>query len=276
MIYQKLLVGKEPYFISVNVVSAFEAHRHPEIELSYCLTGSYTVLVDNKKHHLKEGGLLFVAPVVSHEILEPNTPSSRSITMELGPSLLGEHFQRFMKLHANCVCLDLKTHNHTQLRQLIEETAVLHEKRPNFYDLEIKGNLLKIGAILLQLICGQENPSDATNEKQNIMKIQKALSLIQNRYNEPLTVETASVECDYSKSNFCKIFKSITGDTFHNALNRHRIDIACMHLQTSSDSIEEIALNVGFTDTKSFCRVFKKIMGQSAGAYRKAGGRKMG
>ena len=34
-------------------------------------------------------------------------------------------------------------------------------------------------------------------------------------------------------------------------------------------SVEQIASEVGFSDTKSFCRVFKKQIGQTAGSYRK-------
>ncbi|MBQ8249989.1 MAG: helix-turn-helix transcriptional regulator [Clostridia bacterium] len=103
----------------------------------------------------------------------------------------------------------------------------------------------------------------------NIVKIEKAIEIIYNRYSEPLDIESVSAECGYSKSSFCKIFKEITGETFHSVLNRHRIEIACMHLKNSNASVEEIALNAGFSDLKSFCRVFKKITGESSGSYRK-------
>ena len=69
--------------------------------------------------------------------------------------------------------------------------------------------------------------------------------------------------------NFCKIFKTITGDTFHSILNRHRIEIACLRLKIAGEPVERIAAEVGFADAKSFCRVFKAQMGISPGAYRK-------
>ena len=52
-------------------------------------------------------------------------------------------------------------------------------------------------------------------------------------------------------------------------LNRHRIDVACLKLKEQNTNIEDIALSVGFNDSKSFCRVFKKLLGKNAGEYKK-------
>ncbi|MBQ2677165.1 MAG: helix-turn-helix domain-containing protein [Clostridia bacterium] len=272
MLYQKLLLGDKPYFISVGSVSAFEVHRHPEIELNYCLNGSCQIIVDNKSYLLNQGTLMLINPMTSHEILEPKDPSCVKITIELGPSLLGDYFEHFMNLDSNLIMLDLKndpSDKCEQLKKLLEEIALYHTEHLEFYDLILKGNLYKLGAILLQEICSENPLNVSTHKKHDIIKIEQALSCIYNRYFEPLNIEQISAECGYSKSNFCKIFKSITGDTFHNILNKHRIEIACVLLKNSTASIEEIALNVGFADVKSFCRVFKKLIGQSAGNYRK-------
>jgi AraC-like DNA-binding protein len=102
-----------------------------------------------------------------------------------------------------------------------------------------------------------------------VKKIDIALEAIYNRYNEPLDVESISALCGYSKSNFCKIFKNVTGDTFHNALNLRRVEIACLLLRDSNDTVEDIARDTGFLDSKSFCRVFKNVTNQTAGQYRK-------
>ena len=103
----------------------------------------------------------------------------------------------------------------------------------------------------------------------DIRKIDKALEQIYTSYYEPLSVEQVSASCGYSKSNFCKIFKSITGDTFHNTLNRHRVEIACDLLLSGELTVEAVAAKTGFADSKSFCRVFKRITGKTAMQYRK-------
>ena len=125
------------------------------------------------------------------------------------------------------------------------------------------------GELLLQLQEGSEASQQKNRRLHDIKKIDKALETIYNSYFMPLNIESVSASCGYSKSNFCKIFKNITGNTFHDTLNRHRIEIACTLLGETNDSIEKIAQETGFADAKSFCRVFRKIMGKSAGEYRK-------
>lgn len=102
-----------------------------------------------------------------------------------------------------------------------------------------------------------------------LKKIDHALEIIHNQYPDPLTVDTTSRLCGYSKSNFCRIFKKITGNTFHNALNRRRVDVACALLRQTDAPIEQIAQETGFVDAKSFCRVFKSLTGITARDYRK-------
>ena len=68
MIYQKLLVGKCPYLVSVGgKIDTFVKHRHPEIELNYCSGGTCPVNVDNKKYVLKSGELMVIGSMIAHE-----------------------------------------------------------------------------------------------------------------------------------------------------------------------------------------------------------------
>ena len=81
-------------------------------------------------------------------------------------------------------------------------------------------------------------------------------------------MEEVAAATGYGKSNFCKIFKEVTGETFHSVLNKKRIQSACDLLSETNMQISEIAAQVGFMETKTFCRVFKSSMGISPGAYR--------
>ena len=72
-----------------------------------------------------------------------------------------------------------------------------------------------------------------------------------------------------STSNFCRTFKTIVGESFHKRLNRHRISCALGLLRESSMQISDIAAEVGFPEAKSFCRVFRDIMGMTPGEYRR-------
>lgn len=270
MLYQKMLIGSEPYFISVGMSLPFEAHRHPEMELNYCMEGVYDIICENKRYSLQAGDFIIVPPMVSHEIPHDERPCKK-MTVEVGYALLGKHFEAFENLNANGYLYKKDDAPiYKQLNALLNETAALHESDLLFHDLSIKGNLYKISALLLQL--SHALKADRTQNKtvSDIKKIDQALEKIYNNYYEPLNVEEISAFCGYSKSNFCKIFKTITGETFHKTLNRHRIEVSCMLLRETNYTIEKISQETGFPDTKSFCRVFKTFMGKSAGEYKKS------
>ena len=56
MIYQKLLTGQKPYYLSgVRRSKSFHLHRHPEIEFFCCLEGRCTLLVNKVRHELTAG-----------------------------------------------------------------------------------------------------------------------------------------------------------------------------------------------------------------------------
>lgn len=184
--------------------------------------------------------------------------------------LLGEYFKPLVSAALSNPVYNLDDRNEKQLRDLLEEVAFLRINSPDFSDLHIKGNLFKICGHILSSVSG--NPSSAASRQlRTISRIENALELIRTRYNENLDINYIADICGYSKSNFCKTFKNITGKTFHAMLNEQRLMIARNLLRETDYSVEKIAQQTGFADSKSFCRVFKLNSGISPGKYRSLG-----
>lgn len=263
MLYQKLLMGDRPYFVAIGSTPAFEAHQHPEIEISYCIDGTYDILCEKGRYSLTAGDFAVVGPMAVHEFPETGGVCKR-LTVELGYAFLGDYYEAFP-----LGCCIFRKNDAEALQTLLAETAVLRDSDAPFSDLAVQGNLYKISALLLEILQGVAGSQLPSRKMADIRKIDKALELIYTSYYTPLTVEQVSASCGYSKSNFCKIFKSITGDTFHNTLNRHRVEIACDLLRSGGLTVEAVAAKTGFTDSKSFCRAFKQITGKTAKEYRK-------
>ena len=272
MLYQKLLTGSNPFFVSATKATAFEMHRHPEIELSYCLKGSYPLICGNRHETLHSGDLVLIFPMVAHELPESDGVSER-LTVEMGYVFLGDFFKAFTGGDQSLQIYRESEWRHSplykELVKLPEELAEVKAADPVFEELILKGNLYRIAALLLQMRGDHGHVQTERKRSTDIENMDRALEKIYNNYYEPLNVAEISASCGYSKSNFCKIFKTVTGDAFHRTLNRHRIEISCMLLRETNEPVERIAQETGFADCKSFCRVFKKMMNQSAGEYRK-------
>lgn len=272
MIYQKLMVGKDPFLALVGTPVRFPAHRHTEIELSYCVEGSFCIVVEKKRHSVRAGDLVVVAPMAAHEPLPSEETGGKRLTVMVGPAMLGELFGLFKTVRPEGTVVHLRTCGRKEaeeLEKVLVETAGLLSGQESFGNLLVKGNVYRMSGLLLQLLSQQEGSESIAKALSNTERIEKSLELIHEHFQQRLDLDYVSSLCGYGKSNFCKIFKSIVGDTFHNVLNAYRVQIACMHLENEDIPIEEIACQVGFADAKSFCRVFKKVTGQTASDYRK-------
>jgi len=268
MLYQSLLIGEKPYYISLGSVGRFREHRHPEAEFIYCLDGSFSITVEKASDTVRAGDIALVAPMTAHEFHNAADPQRHTLVIEVGPILLKSHFGALSKaaftpfVHT----LDNRSENRIRLRELLEETAELCRASDEYTELLIAGNVYKICAYILREFSAG---GSASGDLRAVANIERALALIHDRFAEPLTVEQAASVTGYGKSNFCRIFKNITGDTFHNVLNRHRVENARCYLDETALPIAEIAPLVGFADAKTFCRVFKAVKGISPGQYRR-------
>ncbi len=270
MIYQKLHIGDPPYLIGSRANAGYPVHKHPEVELYFCTQGSYDIIINKNKHKVSKGQLAIVGSMFSHEVLDSkDCEESRAVVVEIGPTMLGDYFGALKNEPFIEPIFDLNCEKYDELRKLFEETAKIHADLTPLSKLVLMGNVYKISAYILSDFITENDSSNATKKINSITAIEKALEHIYNNYDQKLTVEEAADVCGYSKSNFCKIFKNITGDTFHNVLNNHRVKVACTLLRSTDFSIEEIATRVGFNGSKSFCRIFKDTKGVSPGTYRK-------
>ncbi|MBQ4629424.1 MAG: AraC family transcriptional regulator [Clostridia bacterium] len=271
MDYQKLLTGREPYFVNFSRFGKYHLHRHHEIELSYCVKDSYVVFTNDKKVTLCKGDLLIVPPMCPHAILDSDK-TTEMLTLEFGREFLGEYYEQILKFGFKEELYHLENIEDNilkKLRDILEDIAVMRQNRDDYPEMFVKGNLYLVCGIVCKYLL-KHNENALEKMQSDISKIDSVLDYLYNNFDKPLTVKEISIHFGYSESNFCKIFKNLTGTTFHSILNQHRTDVACEYLSGSNLSIEEIALKTGFADAKSFCRVFKKIKNQTPGNYRKA------
>lgn len=93
--------------------------------------------------------------------------------------------------------------------------------------------------------------------------VRLALTRIQERYKDKLSVEGIAAELKVSPSYLHRKIKEETGLTFLHLLHRYRVQKA-VALMTGSDlRLYEISDAVGFSDYKHFCSVFRKLAGSA-------------
>ncbi len=107
---------------------------------------------------------------------------------------------------------------------------------------------------------------DITPVQQSI--VHTALKFIQENYQQDLTIDTICNEISFSKCYFCKIFKKQIGVTVHQYVNEYRVNKAKELLAYSKLSVNSIATQVGFKNSITFLRAFKKSVHMTPSEYR--------
>ena len=72
-----------------------------------------------------------------------------------------------------------------------------------------------------------------------------------------------------SAAHFARSFKQSFGESPHAYVMRRRLEKACHLMITSSESLSQIALSVGFSDQSHLCKRFKQALGQSPSNWRR-------
>ena len=99
-------------------------------------------------------------------------------------------------------------------------------------------------------------------------RIARAITCIQQRYADPLSLEQLAAVACISKFHFARLFRLETGMSPHAYLLRERLKAARTLLATSDTSIARIAVCTGFVRTSNFAVAFRGATGMTASEYR--------
>ena len=98
--------------------------------------------------------------------------------------------------------------------------------------------------------------------------IKKAQEFIEKNLSGKIAVEELAAFSCLSRRNFERRFKKATSNTVAEYIQRVKIEAAKMSLESSQDNVSEVMYSVGYSDTKAFRTLFKRITGVSPLAYR--------
>ena len=100
-------------------------------------------------------------------------------------------------------------------------------------------------------------------------RIVRVKAFIEKNLDRTIHTRDLSAVARRSLAHFSRSFKRAFGETPHAYVMRRRLEKACYLMVTSSASLSEIALSVGFSDQAHLCRLFRQAFGQSPNSWRR-------
>lgn len=98
--------------------------------------------------------------------------------------------------------------------------------------------------------------------------VRSALAYAASNYMRPITLQEIAGHAGLSANYFSRLFRENVGTSFREHLNRVRVEESKHLLNSTRDSLADIALAVGFADQSYYSKVFKRIVGLPPGKYR--------
>ncbi|MBS1511334.1 MAG: helix-turn-helix domain-containing protein [Bacteroidetes bacterium] len=99
-------------------------------------------------------------------------------------------------------------------------------------------------------------------------EIKNAQEFIEGNFHERITVDMLADQFAIGRRSFERRFKKATNNTVVEYLQRVKIEAAKRSFESSRKNINEVMYEVGYTDTKAFRTIFKKITGLTPIEYR--------
>lgn len=242
-------------------------HSHEFYELYFLLDGKRNFFIKNKMFIVEENTLIVVPPYSFHKT---EGGAYRRINVNVSPSLLSPTQNEFlMKISDKTAIKFSKETSHT-IKTLLEQ-GVYAQKRstPDKID-----NLLALTKTVLLLLSNQDTVSLAAVSSAYKMgdvpaEFLKILYYINNNLTESITLESLCKEFYLSKVSLCKKFKEVMHCSIMDYVNGLRLNKAKSLLRETNMSMEDIAVECGYSSANYFGLVFKRDMGISPLNYRK-------
>lgn len=98
--------------------------------------------------------------------------------------------------------------------------------------------------------------------------VKKAQEFIEHNFQEKITVDQLASMLALGRRNMERRFKKATANTVVEYIQRVKIEAAKKNLEVGRKNVSEVMYEVGYSDTKAFRTIFKRITGLSPVEYR--------
>ena len=239
----------------------FSGEKHSYWELTYVDKGELLTTIDGVSYHLKQGDLIFYAPMQFH---------TQSTFEKISSSYLTINFKMNFN-HADLLCnkiFSLQRDSYFIVTKLIEELS-----NDNLYSNDLSLCYLKQLIIqMLRLDNSQFHSKPTTHMQQTYENelLNDILLYIDDNIYEKISVSTLCEHFCISTSMLHSLFKKNMNNTAKNYINELKLSKSKELIRNSTHTLSEISEMLGFSSIHYFSKKFKSYFNISPTEYSKS------
>lgn len=223
-------------------------HFHEEIEIVYVVDGELEITVNQETKNYQSGEVFIINQGLLHSIIFKQE-NNHIYTYLLNTNVFSSYNINISNLVFNKpknLDVFLQFSNY-QIWTPLQKHIAMYQ----VYD-ELLKNSVRI-----------------ENNKKKHSKINEVIAYVNAHYDEEMQLIDIAEHFNLHPNYLSRLFKKETSLSLHHYLQRVRMNHAYQDVLYTSDHLLDIAYQHGFTNIKSFNRLFKEIYGCTPSQYRK-------
>lgn len=251
-------------------------HHHTEIELSMCLRGSGTYIINNKEYLIQKSDIIVLASDEPHYFggISEGEPLKMA-NLRFEPVLLwsdkelSQLIRFFTDKQVRINKLSGDTSAAKKIGNMFMQIYNEVDQKQICYKLMIKNLLMNMLTVLNRLSPVSPESYGFDSCPQTLVQLEKAIIYINENIEQHITLDMLAKTVSMNKTYFSTIFKKLNGISLWDYITIKRVEKAVELLQTTNLTKIDIALNCGFNSSANFYKAFKRVTGKSPGFFTK-------
>lgn len=243
---------------------AVHPHWHDRMELHRIIKGSMTLYCDDEQIPLAEGDVSVISPRLMHSAISGKSGVTYDVIMfDLNALLNDTAATALLRLLVDDKAVFNKKCSENAVTAAVDEIVNLYGCRDSFAPLEALGQVYRLLG-LLHKYCGTRQKAVRLGDE----RFNRVITYINDNFCEDISAATLSRMFGYDEAYFCRKFKRNTGLTVMKYIQIMRLEKARRMLRDTADSVRQISLACGFSDTAYFSNCFKRLYGVTPTDYK--------
>lgn len=247
-----------------------EPHRHDYYHIMLVENGYGVNTIDFKSYEVKPNALFFISPGQIHSIEIDDRAKGYVLSFNPDFYLLNDSLQKlldfpFFHSISNAPVIYLEEHA-PKISGICKELYEEHHHNNNQDNTKIIRTLLEL--LLLRSAQFYKQPQTEDKPAYLTFQLRKLESLIDTHFREYRALNDYADLMHISPKHLNSLCKKALNKTVTNLIHERTLTEAKRLLVFTTNTIAEIAYQLGFSDKSYFMRFFKKHTGQTADTYR--------
>jgi len=245
---------------------------HNDIEIIMILEGSLKVVIRGTESNMSKNDLLLINSNEIHHLKVDKSNKNHPVVLiyQFDPDFYQSYYPKFsdVSFHCNSAQLHKTPMSYEVLKKQLVKLMWLTLNKTETFQLEgLQVSLELCEYLIAHFSTTLINPTNSQDQIQQ--RLIRLIDYINKHYDKKINLDQlANIEF-ISPHYLSKFFKMHVGIGFNKYLNQFRINKSLNELLYTNKTILEIALDHGFSNSKSYTKHFKELYDSSPSDFRK-------